>query len=286
MVTINPARLGLDSPNVILTGRGRRYHVPDFAGPLSIKSVISGRAVWETSDGRHVVEPGAHLVLGHGQLYTITIDEPVPSETFCVFFRRGFVEDIQRALTMPAAQLVDFPAGDDPSFDIPEVVEPDGGALVAAIGRVRAAVRTGGSVDDRVRELAETLVHLRGDTMEKMARLPSLRASTRRELYRRLTRVRARLDETIAPMNIEDMATVACLSPHHFHRLFTRLVGETPHRYAVRKRLERAAGALHRGDDSLLQIALAHGFESLGSFTTLFRRRFGLPPGSWRKKQR
>src|SRR5689334_14725840 len=148
MWAVNPARLGLDSPNVILSGRGTRYHVPDFAGPLSIKSVVSGRAVWETADGRHVVTPGAHLVLGHGQRYTITIDQPTPTETFCVFFRRGFVEDVQRAMTTSHVHLLDAPETTGAAFDLPEIVERDDDWLSAALAGVRAAVRANGDVDD------------------------------------------------------------------------------------------------------------------------------------------
>ena len=285
MWAVNPARLTLDSPNVILSGRGTRYHVPDFAGPLSIKSVLAGSAVWETADGRHVVMPGAHLVLGHGQRYTITIDEPTPTETFCVFFRRGFVEDVQRAMTTAETHLLDAPEVHGAAFDLPELVERDDGSLSTALAGVRAAVRAAGDVDAELYALAEALVCRRVETTLKMSRLPSRRASTRKELYRRLVRVRTQLDEAVAPLDVDEMARIACLSPHHFHRLFTRLFGATPHRYAVHKRLERAAAALRRRDDPVLEIALAHGFESLGSFTTLFRRRFGLPPAAWRKTQ-
>ena len=285
MWAVNPARLSLDSPNVILTGRNTRYHVPDFEGPLSIKAVVAGRAVWETADGRHALGPGAYLVLNRRQRYTITIDQPTPAETFCVFFERGFVEDVRRALTCGDAALVDAPDDGGECFELPEVIEP-GGAVLPALEQVRAALRDRDAVDDRIRALAETLVRSRADTMARIARLPALRASTRSELYRRLMRARARLDETMSAMDVPAMAQVACLSPHHFHRLFTRLFGETPHRYAVRQRMARAAEQLRKSDRSTLEIALAHGFESVGSFTTLFRRHYGLPPAAWRKKQR
>lgn len=285
MWVVNPRRLDLASPNVILSGRGARYHVPDFEGPLSVKAVRAGRAVWETADGRYELSPGSHLVLNRAQRYTITIDAPRPAETFCVFFARGFVEDVARALTTRAATLLDAPAHEGGAFELPEAIERDG-VIVRALNDVHAALADGADVDERLRALAEGLVRARGDTLVRMARLPAVRATTRHELYRRLQRARARLDEATAPLDVEAMAAVACLSPHHFHRLFTQLYRETPHRYAVQRRLERAATALRRRrDEPILAVALAYGFESLGSFTTLFRRRFGLPPATWRKKQ-
>src|SRR5262249_27409823 len=130
MWALNPQRLHLDSPNVILSGRSTRYHVPDFVGPLSIKAVLSGERAVVTDDGRHLLGPGAYLVLNRGQRYTITIDRPTPTETFCVFFQPGFVEEVQRALTTADAALLDAPEASSEAFELPEVIEPDQGKIL------------------------------------------------------------------------------------------------------------------------------------------------------------
>jgi hypothetical protein len=74
------------------------YRVRDFAGPLSIKSVRSGEALWETTCGRFPLRPGSYLVVNDGHPYSLTIESARPVETFCLFFRRGLVEDVRRAL--------------------------------------------------------------------------------------------------------------------------------------------------------------------------------------------
>ncbi|MGE0575464.1 MAG: helix-turn-helix transcriptional regulator [Reyranella sp.] len=79
------------------------------------------------------------------------------------------------------------------------------------------------------------------------------------------------------------LADIACLSPHHFDRLFTTAFHAGPGAYVTALRLGRAARRLAATDAPITEICLTTGFESLGSFSTRFRRSFGVPPGAWRR---
>ncbi len=80
-------------------------------------------------------------------------------------------------------------------------------------------------------------------------------------------------------LKLENVARVASFSPHHFHRIFRALVGETLATFVKRVRLERAVYLLsHRKGDSLTQIALACGFSSSSEFSRSFRSHYGVPP--------
>ena len=69
------------------------------------------------------------------------------------------------------------------------------------------------------------------------------------------------------------LARAAHLSPAHFSREFTRAFGETPHRYLLTRRMERAADLLRNTDRSVADICLTVGLRSVGSFTTSLRQR-------------
>jgi AraC-like DNA-binding protein len=84
------------------------------------------------------------------------------------------------------------------------------------------------------------------------------------------------------PIRVVDMAREARLSPAHFSREFRRNFGETPHRYLLTRRLERAAALLRTTDRSVADICFMVGLGSVGSFTTSFRRMFGVTPGEYR----
>jgi AraC family transcriptional regulator len=89
------------------------------------------------------------------------------------------------------------------------------------------------------------------------------------------------LDEDLS---LEALAEQAGLSPFHLHRGFTALAGETPKQLTQRLRLERAAVLLLTGRDSVLNVALACGFQSHEVFCRTFRRHFGITPRVYRKR--
>jgi AraC-like DNA-binding protein len=84
------------------------------------------------------------------------------------------------------------------------------------------------------------------------------------------------------PLDVPALARAAHLSPAHFSREFRRAFGETPHQYLLTRRLERAAALLRSTDRSVAEICLLVGLRSVGSFTTSFRRAYGLSPTSYR----
>ncbi len=84
------------------------------------------------------------------------------------------------------------------------------------------------------------------------------------------------------PLGVDDLARAAGLSRAHFSREFRRAFGESPHAYLLTRRLERAAALLRTTDNSVAEICLAVGLQSIGSFTTSFTRTFGKSPTAYR----
>src|SRR2546429_1648255 len=84
------------------------------------------------------------------------------------------------------------------------------------------------------------------------------------------------------PLDVPTLARAARLSTAHFSREFRRSFGETPHRYLLTRRLERAAALLRNTDRSVADICLTVGLRSVGSFTTSFGRAFGTSPTAYR----
>ena len=83
-------------------------------------------------------------------------------------------------------------------------------------------------------------------------------------------------------LTVQDLARAAGLSPAHFSREFRRAFGESPHGYLLTRRLERAAALLRNTDRSVTEICFSVGLQSVGSFTTSFRRMFGVTPTAYR----
>jgi AraC-like DNA-binding protein len=100
---------------------------------------------------------------------------------------------------------------------------------------------------------------------------------------RHLLRARDLIDARYRePLDVAEIARAAHLSPAHFSREFRRTFGETPHRYLLTRRMERAAALLRATDRSVTDICLTVGLTSVGSFTTSFGRTFGMSPTAYR----
>jgi AraC-like DNA-binding protein len=87
------------------------------------------------------------------------------------------------------------------------------------------------------------------------------------------------------PLDVTDLAREAGLSRAHFSAEFRRAFGESPHAYLLTRRLERAAALLRTTDHSVADICMSVGLSSVGSFTTSFRRMYGLSPTAYRASQ-
>jgi AraC-like DNA-binding protein len=84
------------------------------------------------------------------------------------------------------------------------------------------------------------------------------------------------------PLGVDDLANAAGLSRAHFSREFRAAFGESPHSYLLTRRMERAAALLRTTDRSVADICFSVGLTSIGSFTSSFKRTYGVTPTVYR----
>ncbi len=101
-----------------------------------------------------------------------------------------------------------------------------------------------------------------------------------------MLRVQAYIDSNLhRTIHIRDLSAVARRSKAHFSRKFKLAVGESPHAYVVRRRLERACHLMITTAEPLSEIALSVGFSDQAHLCRLFRRAFGQSPAHWRRER-
>jgi AraC-like DNA-binding protein len=103
----------------------------------------------------------------------------------------------------------------------------------------------------------------------------------RRRLFRVLDYIDRHLEGDVT---LDSMASVACLSRFHFARAFKQAVGQSPFRYVIARRLERAKVLLIEGEAPLVEIALDLQFSSQANFSRAFRQSTGMAPGQYRRE--
>ena len=115
------------------------------------------------------------------------------------------------------------------------------------------------------------------------------------ELKKTIYRNQGQIDTVIAMRNYIDtnydrdlnlnlLSKTLLVSKYHLLRLFKRYYGLTPRQYLMDKRVAEAKKLLKIGK-SVTETCFAVGFESLGSFSSLFKTRTGKTPAQYQKEQ-
>ena len=151
-------------------------------------------------------------------------------------------------------------------------------AEVMVLGELMIAAaegRAGVGIEEAALRFAATFARMNGRNPHE----------TRRKVARRCVVAAALWLEAHASeaVTLEAAAREAGLSPFHFLRVFSAVVGATPHQYLLRLRLARAAKLLSQEDLPVTDVALDAGFADLSNFVRTFRRASGVSPREFRR---
>jgi AraC-like DNA-binding protein len=147
-----------------------------------------------------------------------------------------------------------------------------------------AQAAASGSSDIGLDEVGHLLANRLVEVVSGKARQPArVTARDRRRAVETALWIDAHSRQAI---ELEDAAAQAGVSPFHFLRLFSGVLGVTPHQYLVRSRLRHAARLLADDDKAVTDIAYDVGFGDLSNFTRTFHRAAGISPLKFRQASR
>ncbi|HLJ56958.1 MAG TPA: helix-turn-helix transcriptional regulator [Chthonomonadaceae bacterium] len=258
---------------------------------LSIRCAFGGQRRFEVDRRSYMVDDSAYLLLNLGQIVQSSVAARAPVECFNVTFRPGFAEEALAAVTLPDEKLLDEPLAFGQPVGFFVRTYPHNDALSRRLLQVRTALAAAPNpsrvwLDEQFHFLVGDLLSVHRRERSEIEAMPGARHATRVECYERMHTAREYMRAASArPLTLPQIAGVACMAPHHFLRTFKRSFRQTPHQFLTDVRLERARTLLRRTQAPVTDICLEVGFESLGSFSTLFSRRFGKPPSRFRADQ-
>jgi AraC-like DNA-binding protein len=100
-------------------------------------------------------------------------------------------------------------------------------------------------------------------------------------LYKRIVQAKLFIDKNyFENIDLDNIADEAFFSKFHFIRLFKKIYGKTPHQYLVSVRIEKSMLLLQQ-NIPVSEVCVAVGFESVSSFSGLFKKVAGLPPSAY-----
>ncbi len=277
--------------NVIVHREETDWTLTQAQTRLSIRCAFGGNRKFELDRRTYVVDDTAYLLLNLGQIVCSSVLAKSAVECLNVTFRPGFAEQALAALTTPAERLL----GEAPTFGRPVGfcvrTYPHHDSLSQRLLAIRRALTTvpvtHGWLEEQFHFLAGDLLQTHQRERLEVDAMPGVKLSTRIECYERMHTAREYMRACIGrPVMLSEIAGVAYMAPHHFLRTFKQAFQLTPHQYMTRLRLERAQSLLRCTDIPVTDICMEIGFESLGSFSWLFRRQFGRSPSDFRRSMK
>jgi AraC family transcriptional regulator len=163
----------------------------------------------------------------------------------------------------------------------PKLVDARVGALIAAVNAERIAGFPSGRLflDSVEQALAVALINGHG---VRHRSVPVYRGGLGPARLRRVTEfVLAEIEDDLS---LDKLAEAAGLSTAHFSQMFRASTGESPHRFVMRHRVDRAREMLRKSDARVLDVAVACGFKTQQHFARVFRRVCGASPTEYRQE--
>jgi AraC-like DNA-binding protein len=234
----------------------------------SISFVRKGSFGYHCRGRSHELVAGSLLIGAPGTEFVCTHDHICGDECLSFFFAPELVESIgEHSGTSGAWQV-----GAAPPL-----------AELMVLGELAQAAADGHSdigLDEAGHLLAQRFVEVVSGCAKKP---PKASARDRRRAVEAALWIDAHSHREI---ELEDAARQAGVSPFHFLRLFSGVLGVTPHQYLVRSRLRRAARQLADDEKPVTDIAYDVGFNDLSNFVRTFHRAAGVSPLKFRQASR
>jgi AraC-like DNA-binding protein len=231
----------------------------------SISFVRKGSFGYHCRGRLHDLVAGSLLIGSPGVEFVCTHDHVCGDECLSFFFEPELVETIgeraeawQVGATPPLAELM----------------------VLGELAQASADGQSDIGLDEVGHLIAQRLVEVVSGQAKKPARVA---ARDRRRAVEAALWIDANSHREV---ELEDVAQQAGVSPFHFLRLFSGVLGVTPHQYLLRSRLRRAARQLADDDKAVTDIAYDVGFNDLSNFVRTFHRAAGVSPLKFRQASR
>ncbi|NMH70727.1 helix-turn-helix transcriptional regulator [Bacillus sp. RO3] len=276
-----------DSTNFVLHAKSDQFYW-EGTGQLSIKTFSNGQARYKTNKGFFAVEDNRYLLLNEGE-YTLSIDEPQVVESFCIFFKTGFAEEVFHSLRETEDRLLTDPFKDTHSVGFFEKTYHINPALSSQLDHFKQIYPSlpidSIGYEEQFHKIMLSILNEHFHTYNEIESLQAIRHSTREELYRRIMIAHDYIRAFFhTPIKLEEMAKAASLSPNHLLRTYYQVYGKTPHQHISEFRIHKAKQLLTESDYTMTYITFELGFQNPVSFSKMFKQHVGLSPRDYRKQ--
>lgn len=266
------------------------YHCPEQPAALGLLMSRQGNCDYWVNGSRNRVQAG-QLFLVNSQSRLAVQTAKKQSAPALLFFHSRFPDLVRHSLEQSDEKLLEQNSAEGyHDFSYLERMH-ENPALIKTIDTLVALGSSCSSfaslkADIMIRNLFEKLLRENQSAAQLAKNISVIKLSTRLEIFKRISLTKEWIAaNSSSVITLEEMAVIASMNSQHFLRMFRQVYGITPHQYLIHCKLEKAKELLRSTHMPVLMICQEIGFESVYSFTLLFRKRFGIPPARYRKDE-
>lgn len=269
------------SQNVVISGRSEsRYLYPKHRTPYLFIANPLTEGNYRVNNNRIRMPQDKFLLLAPDQTLEIRHDQPKPLGLFLILFHDKFFESTCRYFLSSYSDLLDTPFDLKPKdVRLPNVSHH----LTRAIASKLEELQYRGEpqqeeLDEMLLSLVAELLKENNESNKRLRRLKVVKMSTEEELYSRLSIVVQIMNDNVTEkLSLDQIALETGMNKFHLLDNFKKLHGVTPHKYFRNLKLRKAKELIQKGH-SVSEVCSLVGFESIGSFSNLFKSHFHIPP--------
>ncbi len=267
----------LGKKNIVVLFRSSEDYHKETTSTLAFKSSSGGRRYYEFDRTTVATDPANFLLLNNGQRFAGFVNSEEEVETLSVFFATQFALDILTNFKTTDNKLLDnYGYATDQPLGFFEKLYPLSNEINKIILLLKISIGKADTdmlgLEQHLHDLVRQLLIEQRYVNDYVKQLPFARLSTKIEIYKRLIRAKDYMDSCFSEnISLSQLASIACMSEHHFLRHFKLVFGKTPHQYLTVRRLEEAKVLLKKTDHSVVKIISMIGFECPSNFSRIFK---------------
>lgn len=275
-------------PTVLLNVNSRADYRAGIKGPFSLFYNLAGQSRLSVDSKTVALRPGFFFLTNASQTYDLEI--PASAETFNIHFGEQFLEEVLESCRFPQELDQNWRVKARPYY-VYNRLYPQSPQLHELILAIRAKERDSFLdplwLEEKLYAILCVILSISHKDFQNMQQLPAMKASSREEIFRRLSLavdlIYAQFDQ---PLNLDDLAQCSFFSKFHFLRLFKVAFGKSPHQFITQVRIQKAKEWLQYTDWPIHFIAESIGLENTSSFSRLFYQKTGIYPTPFRSMVR
>ncbi len=270
----------LSANSAIYAHSSAKYRFPKHKTPYLLISNFLNKGRYVLNESRIETSERSFYFLNPSDELEMCFDQPL--QTLLVLLEERFVKESYETLLTCDKSLLEDQTKKRLEPRTPSVPFEMTKSIRNHIEHLISQTRNQQDFDDQLFILLLEIWQLDREIQSRIEKLKVAKKATQEELYRRIFLAREYMyDNPESNLSLNQVATEVGMSKFHLLSNFKKLFNTTPHRYHTELKLQKALELLKAGN-SVSEVCFHMGFESVGSFSNLFKKRFNIRPSAYR----